>query len=126
MASEMTSEIKTILIVDDSKLARVKITKILIENGYTVYQADNAQHGLELLDTHNPDLILLDLLMPDMDGFEFLAILHDNKYIVPVIVLTADIQESSRKRCLELGACDFLNKPPDSGLLLSTVKKIIG
>jgi len=126
MTSSMTSEIKTILIVDDSRLARVKITKVLTENGYTVYQADNARHGLELLDTHNPDLILLDLLMPDMDGFEFLSILHDNKNSVPVIVLTADIQECSRKRCLDLGACDFLNKPPDSGLLLSTVKRTIG
>ena len=72
-----------------------------------------------------PDCILTDLLMPEMDGVSLLAALQNLGFNLPVIVLTADIQESKRKQCEELGAAGFLAKPPQSKVLLALVEKVL-
>jgi CheY-like chemotaxis protein len=101
----------TILIIDDSKLSRTMTKRALIEAGYETIEADNGRVGLQMLKEHQPDCITLDLLMPEMDGQQVLAAMRDEGIGIPVVVVTANIQEDVRKECLALGAFDVINKP---------------
>ncbi len=101
-----------ILIVDDSSFQRRLIRGLLTRLGHDVVEADNGENGLSALDADSPDLLLVDLLMPGMTGFDVLARLQDRRAALPRLVLTADVQDSARQRCLELGASEVLNKPP--------------
>lgn len=102
-----------ILIVEDSLLTRRAIGKILKREGYEVLEATNGREGLKMIETEQPDCVLLDLLMPDCDGREVLQTLRDLQSKIPVVVITADIQHTSRQECLDLGAIAVLNKIPD-------------
>lgn len=92
-------------------LSRLNIKKMLKEAGHDLIEAKNGREALEKVAVNKPDCILLDLLMPEVDGFEVLKSLRAQKSDVPVIVVSADIQESAQKQCLDLGAKIFLNKP---------------
>ncbi len=102
----------TILIADDSWLSRQMIEKILKESGHESIQAKDGVEALEKIAQQPPDCLLLDLLMPEMDGFAVLEELKKQDLTLPVIVLSADIQDTSRAQCFELGATSFANKPP--------------
>ena|SRR6476646_168811 len=108
-----------ILIVEDAWFTRRLISKTLQAVGHTTIEASCGQEGLEKVLSHAPDCMLLDLLMPDMDGRDVLQRLRDQNSHVPTIVLTADIQASSRQQCLDLGAIAVLGKPPDPQELAS-------
>ncbi|ACL17540.1 response regulator [Methanosphaerula palustris] len=110
-----------ILIIDDSSFQRGIIRKTLQQVNYETIEAKNGREGLERVLDDAPDLILLDLVMPEMDGFTVLSELQKLKNTVPVLVLTADIQEITRDQCLELGAAGFLNKPVKMEDLTSAV-----
>lgn len=114
-----------ILIIDDSSYMRRVIRGILSRDGYEIFEAEQGLKGLQTARDVSPDCILLDLIMPDVDGLKVLNTLHEQKSKIPVVVLTADIQESVRTQCLELGAAAFINKPPKEDVLRSTVKKLI-
>ena len=115
-----------ILVVDDSALSRKTfVAKPLREAGYEVVEAENGQLGFEAAKEHQPDCIVSDLLMPVMDGFEFLKTLQDAKSAIPVIVASADIQESSRQKIRDLGAIAFLNKPFSKDDLLAAVSNAL-
>ena len=101
-----------ILIIDDAAFSRRMIRKALQAEGYEILEATNGGEGLEMAHSHNPDLILTDLLMPDINGFELLKILKEQGLKIPTLIITADIQESTRQQGLELGALEFINKPP--------------
>lgn len=111
-----------ILIIDDSSFQRGIIRKILLQAGYETIEAKNGRDGLQQVIDAVPDLILLDLVMPEMDGFAVLSELQKEKNKVPVLVLTADIQEITREQCLALGAEGFLNKPVKAEDLISAVQ----
>ncbi len=114
-----------ILIVDDSKLSRNVIRDILVGADYEVVEAANGFEAIELVDLHTPDCILLDILMPEMDGFEVLKKLKEKGVTCPVIIHSADIQQTTRDKCFELGDFSFLNKPPEEEKLLGTIKEAI-
>ncbi|MEW6109882.1 MAG: response regulator [Nitrospirota bacterium] len=114
-----------ILIIDDSMYMRGKIHGILKEDGHEILEADNGLKGLQMVSRHSPDCILLDIIMPGMDGLKILKTLSDQKRGIPMIVVTADIQESTRKQCIELGAAAVINKPPKEDELRSTIRKVI-
>lgn len=116
----------TILIVDDSAYMRGMVRGILKMDGYKVVEAEDGAKGLQSAKAEEPDCIVLDLIMPGIDGLKILSVLHENVPKVPVIVLTADIQESVRRQCLGLGAVAFINKPPKESELRSAVKKVLG
>jgi CheY-like chemotaxis protein len=101
----------TVLVVDDSKFSRGRVVAALEPLGYEIVQAANGQEGLQSYDQRAPDLIVTDLLMPTLDGFGLLRGLRERCSPTPVIVLSADIQSTSRKLCEELGVKAFLNKP---------------
>lgn len=105
----------TILIIDDEEANVTLLRRILEPQGFeNLTVAADAREGLELFDRSRPDLILLDLLMPGMDGFEFLEAvgerISDEEYL-PVLVLTSDHSHHAKRRALSGGAADFLTKP---------------
>lgn len=100
-----------ILIVDDSSFQRRMIRTVVEAEGYEVLEADGGRHGVEMATTHRPDCMLIDLVMPEVDGLAVLERLRDQRLKIPVIVLTADIGEKQSQQCLELGAVAVISKP---------------
>lgn len=115
-----------ILIMDDAAFSRRMVRKALQLEGYEMLEATNGREGIEMVRTHTPDCILTDLLMPDMDGFAVLRVLQEEGLKTPVIVISADIQESARSLGFELGAAGFINKPVKEDELRNTVRKALG
>jgi len=110
-----------ILVIDDSLLMRLK-TRLILEKGqHEVIEAKNGENGLIKMMTEKPEVIILDLLMPDMNGPEVLRKMQELKIDIPVVVCSADIQESSKKECFDLGIKKFFNKPPQETELLDAV-----
>ena len=102
-----------VLVIDDDEDLRVLARKALTRAGHRVIQAESGEAGLAMAAAEQPDLILLDLMMPELDGFAVLARLRALEICatIPVIVLTAQGDEESARRSFEAGATDFLNKP---------------
>jgi twitching motility two-component system response regulator PilH len=82
----------TVLVIDDSSFQRKILTGILNENGYTVVQSENGKEGIEHVEKERPDLIVMDLLMPEYDGYWVLGQLNARGSTIPVIIVTSDIQ----------------------------------
>lgn len=114
-----------ILIVDDSLLQRRTITAIVQDLGYDSEMAENGLIGLEKIKTQTPDCVILDMLMPEMNGVQVLENLKQADIRVPVIVVTADIQEWIKAQCLELGAKAFLNKPVQQDKLAEVLRSVL-
>jgi DNA-binding response OmpR family regulator len=113
-----------VMVIDDSMFMRMQLADILKSGGHQVAQVGNAREGLALLGRVGTDCVVLDLLMPDSDGLAFLAAMREQGLATPVIVHTADIQETTRAMCMELGAKWFLNKPPKKEELLAAVAAV--
>jgi len=113
-----------ILITDDSLLQRKTLSAIVTDVGHEVDTACNGQEALEKIRTNPPDCMLLDMLMPIMDGVQVLEQLESQGVKIPVIVLTADVQEWLKDRCLELGVKAFLNKPVKQDQLRQALENI--
>jgi DNA-binding response OmpR family regulator len=113
-----------VLIVDDSLMMRKFISLALSEEGYVVSEAAGGKEALELVNSKPPDCMVLDLLMPDMVGMDVLtALKKENQVEFPIIIMTADVQESTQTTCLELGAYSVLLKPPKGEELCNTVRE---
>jgi two-component system cell cycle response regulator len=109
----------TILVVDDDLLNRILLSTNLREDGYTVELAENGRQALEMLGAQPFDVVLLDLLMPEMDGYQVLEQMKaDSTWRnIPVIVVSSLDEMESILRCIEMGATDYLPKPFDAALL---------
>ncbi|MEM9484800.1 MAG: response regulator [Cyanobacteria bacterium P01_F01_bin.116] len=115
-----------ILITDDAAFTRRMIRKALQTDGdHVILEASNGVECIDLLESHTPDCILLDLLMPEMDGYGVLQTIKDRQLDIPVIVLSADIQDSAREQCMALGAFAMLKKPPKGPEILEMIQKAI-
>jgi DNA-binding response OmpR family regulator len=101
---------KTILVVDDKANVRTLVREYLTEEGFRVATAENGQTALYTARQEKPDLILLDIMMPEMDGFEFIRS-YRKESSTPIILLTAKLEESDKVVGLELGADDYVTKP---------------
>ena len=115
----------SILVIDDSEFQRNILQGIIEGQGHEMLNAVNGREGLNMAVSRSPDCILLDLIMPEVDGLEVLGLLRDKGLNIPAIVVTADIQESTRKKCMELGAVAFLNKPVKGDVLNETIKRVL-
>jgi signal transduction histidine kinase len=113
-----------ILIVEDTLTIREEIHDILVMEGYTVFDADNGSIGFEIALKEHPDLIISDILMPKLNGFEMYKKLQNNKItkLIPLIFLSAKAEKSDIRVGMSLGAEDYLTKPIDVEDLLNTVK----
>ena len=100
-----------ILVVDDSKFSRKRAVEALRLGGHEVVEAPDGEEGIAVLKTAEPDCVVLDMLMPVLDGIGFLRRIRHQGSFLPVVVLTADIQDSTREICEGLGVNGFLQKP---------------
>ena len=109
----------TILIADDNRVNRLLLARGLEHEGHTVVYAEHGAEALDLLRRQRFDLLLLDVLMPELDGYEVLAELKDDPHLrdIPVVVTSALDEIDSVVRCLEMGAEDYLTKPVNPVLL---------
>jgi len=114
---------KTILVVDDDNINLLTAKKYL-QQEYKVIAMNSGKTMLRYLDSHVPDLILLDIMMPEMDGFELMAILQANPQwkTIPVIFLTGDHTCETQAKCFQVGAMDFVMKPFIYVILSSRIK----
>jgi len=114
-----------ILIVDDDPQIRMALRDRLVRNNYLVSQASNGKQGLDVFQSENPDLVLLDLQMPEMDGMQFLEQLRKKNVHIPVIVLTAHGNIEHAVEAMKLGAQDFLPKPCKPDHILLVIQKAL-
>ena len=115
---------RRILVVDDEE-RMVRFIRLNLEHdGFQVIEAYNSQQALDKLRETLPDMILLDVMLPDIDGFEMLRMVREN-HDVPIIMLTAKSEEDDRVRGLELGADDYVTKPFSPRELVSRVKAVL-
>ena len=120
----MTNETGSILIVEDDPINRILLSTCLHEEGHTIRTAENGRQALDMLHSEHFDLMLLDLLMPEMDGFEVLKWIKARPELrnLSVIVVSAEEDMKSIVRCIEMGAADYLPKPYEPTLLKTRVK----
>ena len=112
----------TILVVDDSGLARRSARRILEGAGYEVVEAEDGMSALEQYFVRRPAVVVLDLVMKGMYGLDVLAKIREIDADAKVIVLSADIQTSSKDLVETGGACAFINKPVQASELLSAIE----
>ncbi len=118
---------KRILVVEDEQ-ELIKAVQIRLKySGYEVLSACNGREGLEVARKEKPDLILLDMMMPEMDGLTMLSRLKNSSDIkhIPVIMLTAKAQSDDIAQASKLGAFDYVVKPFTSQILLEKIRKAI-
>ena len=116
----------TILIADDSMFQRFMHAKVAKNFGYDVMEAKDGNECLELARSVRPDVMLLDLNMPGLGGMEVLKTLRDEGLSMQVLVITADIQDTTRQRCEELGVAGFVTKPVDEAQLKEVLVGLAG
>ncbi len=117
---------KTILIVDDEKDFCTVLSDSLSRDRYRVITAFNGKMALQLVKKEKPDLILLDIKMPGMDGIEVLRKIKKMKKEIVVIMFTAYGTLETARKAMKLGAYDYVTKPVDLFLLKSLVKEVLG
>jgi hypothetical protein len=125
---EITLEAKIenvkVLVVEDVPLNQLLIKLILIDFGFEIEMAENGKIAIEKLNENKYDIILMDLQMPEMDGFETTEYIRKVMNLqVPIIALTADVTTVDSEKCLAFGMNDYISKPIDEKLLYSKIKK---
>jgi DNA-binding response OmpR family regulator len=115
---------KSILIVDDNTSLRTLVRDYLSEQGYRALTANNGQNALYTARHEKPDLILLDIMMPEMDGYQFISS-YRKESNAPIILLTAKLEENDKVLGLELGADDYLTKPFGMRELLARIRAVL-
>ena len=116
---------KRILVAEDNDSNYMLMTYVLKKN-YEFFRARNGQEAVEMALSEKPDLVLMDIKMPVMDGLEATKAIKANHPDLPIVALTANAFDSDRQLAMEAGCDDFLSKPVSSDLCLQTIKKFIG
>ncbi len=117
-----------ILVIDDDRTTREMVSEMLSQNEYTVICAENGKTGLKMAQRENPNAIILDMIMPDMDGNDVLKKLktHPDTQPIPVMILTGRDKSKDISTSLQLGAKDYIVKPFDTENMLIRVKILLG
>lgn len=116
---------KKILIVEDNEMNRDMLQRRLERNGYTVVCAVDGPDGIEKAEIEQPHLILMDVALGEMDGWEATTIIRENPQTthIPIIALTAHALESDRRKSVEVGCVDFETKPVSLGGLIEKIER---
>jgi CheY-like chemotaxis protein len=119
---------KRILIVDDDELVLIALRELLKPHGYEVHAYTSGSEALNILDDASFDLLIFDVMMPEMDGFELCTRVRNKELHreTPIVFLTAKSREEDRKRGLEVGANLFLSKPISPDKLLKLISDTLG
>lgn len=123
----MSNSQKIILYVEDNLENRILVRRLLVSEGYAVLEAENATKALTVIRTTKPDLILMDINMPDVDGYTLTSqIKHLPGFAdVPVIALTANVMRGDREKVFEAGCNGYIEKPIDIDRFLSQVAHFV-
>lgn len=118
---------KKVLVVDDEAGSRLLLKASLEKNGFELLQAENGLDALNLVKVNKPDLIIMDRMMPKMDGLKACAFLKlDRRFAdIPVIMLTASAEKADQKLSEQVGVNAFLNKPVNTTALLEKVQELL-
>ena len=116
-----------ILIVEDNEMNRDMLSRRLERKGFEVVMAEDGKKGVDMSQTENPDLILMDLSLPVMDGWEATSTIKANNLTssIPIIVLTAHAMAGDREKALEAGADEYDTKPIEFKRLLGKIKEFL-
>ncbi len=116
-----------VLYIEDNQSNRLLVLRVLSAEGHTVLEAENGLEGLEVTERERPDLILVDISMPEMDGYEVAARLRalGEAGRVPIVALTANVLRGDRERSLRAGCDGYIQKPLDVDLLPSQVEAFL-
>jgi two-component system alkaline phosphatase synthesis response regulator PhoP len=115
---------KTIMIVDDEKRLVSLVESYLTQEGYRVVTAYNGKDGLAVAQKEKPDLVILDIMMPEMNGYDFIRV-HRAEHDTPIIMLTARVADDDKVIGLELGADDYVTKPFKPRELMARVRNVL-
>lgn len=115
---------KTIMVVDDEKRLVSLVESYLVQEGYRVVTAYNGREALTVAQKEKPDLIILDVMMPEMDGYEFIRV-HRAENNTPIILLTARVDDEEKVIGLEIGADDYMTKPFRPRELVARVRAVL-
>jgi two-component system alkaline phosphatase synthesis response regulator PhoP len=116
---------RSVLIIEDDPGIRLSIKDEFEYEGYGIHTAGTAEEGFSLLQKERPDLIILDIMLPDMDGYEFCKRVRSGNDMIPIIILTVRNKEIDKVLGLELGADDYITKPFSLRELLARVKTVL-
>jgi response regulator RpfG family c-di-GMP phosphodiesterase len=121
------TKVAEILVLDDSNTNVVLLEAILAEQGYQITPTLNAKEAFKAMEKKLPDLILLDLLMPKISGYDFLEQLKENDHTrnIPIIVISAVTDQQNINKIMKMGADEFIGKPLDIEILLDKVSNIL-
>ncbi|MCL1793332.1 MAG: response regulator transcription factor [Oscillospiraceae bacterium] len=114
-----------IMVVEDDPNTGKLMNAILSQNGYDVISAENGEHALELLDKKHVDLIILDIMMPKMDGYQFTEILRENNFHTPILMVTAKETPQDKKKGFIIGTDDYMVKPFDEEELILRISALL-
>lgn len=114
-----------ILVVDDDKNIRILMKEILEEENYTVSTAADGNAALEVMDKEHIDLVILDIMMPNMDGYEFTKVLRECQNNLPILMVSAKQLPADRKKGYRLGIDDYMSKPVDEEEMLLRIKNLL-
>lgn len=114
-----------ILVVDDDKNTRLLIRAVLEAEKYTVSTAEDGKKALEIMENEHIDLVIIDIMMPNMDGYEFTQTLRSTKNDLPILMISAKQLSSDRKKGFLAGIDDFMTKPIDEEEMLLRIKALL-
>ncbi|GAM96596.1 chemotaxis regulator [alpha proteobacterium U9-1i] len=117
---------KRILTVDDSRMMREMLLLVLREAGFDVVQAEDGEHGIEVLAEHGADVIITDINMPKLDGFGFIERVRagDNHRATPILVLSTESEGAKKQRARDAGATGWIVKPFDAAKLVDAIRRV--
>lgn len=114
-----------IMVVDDDKNTQLFLKAVLEAENYTVVTAGNGEEALALMDTNHIDLVVLDIMMPKMDGYEFTKILRESDNNLPILMVSAKQLPSDKKHGFMVGTDDYMSKPIDEEEMLWRIKALL-
>lgn len=119
--------IATVLYIEDNQENRLLVRRILQAEGYNVLEADSAQQALEIVLTQPPDLILMDINLPEVDGYTLTSQLKSIPSLgrIPIVALTANVMKGDRERTLEAGCDGYIQKPIDVDTLPHQINRFL-
>ena len=114
-----------ILVVDDDKSTRKLLKAVLEHENYTVFTAENGEDALRVMDREHIDLAVLDIMMPEMDGYEFTKLLRENQNTLPILMISAKQLPEDKHKGFLVGTDDYMTKPIDEEEMLLRIKALL-
>ena len=114
-----------ILVVDDDKNTRRLLKAVLEAEHYSVYTAENGEKALDVMDQNHIDLVILDIMMPKMDGYKFTKILRESQNNLPILMISAKQLPEDKHKGFSLGIDDYMTKPIDEEEMLWRIKALL-